>query len=116
MMNNYNVPKTQAVKVIAKYIFENIDTAYKIDNYNNIFEIWFNIFLDADEIKNLCINITTYQDTIRVNIFEQDNIHDYERTIAFLSYKVDQTVDVEYIKGQILHDIFKKINKMYDLM
>lgn len=121
-----NLHPTQVVNILAKYIYKNLDGRQKFKIGMNTCDIYFTVYYQVPEISvypgddisysdiyemNLNINITTYQNSIRINIYE---ISPLETTIGFLKYKLDQFYDIQQLKIQCMNDIKKKVTMRYN--
>ncbi len=123
-------PTNQMVNRLGKFISKHIDGA-KYKQGMNMVDIYFPLYytievsyLDADEgfhlddtsidetYDNLVINlnITTYQNKIRVNVIEMT---EYERTLGFNSYKPELLDDYNVAKEIILSNVIKRVKKAH---
>lgn len=130
-MNDYvrckqDVNLTQLVSRLGKYLYKNIDGAYKIiDLKNNSFDIYMIVLYQipylptkpgkkstSSDIQdmNLKINVTTYADKIRVNITEID---EYENTLVHFVVPSEYLKDMKQSQEYILNRIRKTLNKLY---
>ena len=88
----------QIVNSIGQYLYKHIDTAYSMKKSPNTVDVYFEIAYEllpeyrlnkGDEethVMSININITTYQDKIRVNVIE---VSPEERTLGFDTFKLD---------------------------
>ena len=75
---------TAVVKKLAKYIYDNLDEAYKWTNGPNQCDVYLNVVDEFGEVVGQCdVNITTYGTYIRVNILDMKIT---ERTIGYKRY------------------------------
>lgn len=116
---------SQQVNRIGKYLYRNIDGAFKYKVSSNTFDVYMTLYYQLER-KNqdytrsddyndlheivLDINITTYRNKIRVNVIE---VSPLERTIGYDLYEPDILKDLEYAKGKIFERIDKRIRKAY---
>lgn len=81
------IPASQLVGRIGKYLYKHIDGAFKFKSSSNMYDVWITVlyqipprlvekykltdpkYLDVNEMT-VNINITTYQNKIRVNVIE----------------------------------------------
>ena len=117
---------SQIVNKIGKYLYKNIDSAYKFKTSSNMIDVYMYVYYqlpywdripgkgpeynELHEIK-LDINITTYQNRIRVNIIE---ITEYEKTLGHYVFTPDQLVDMEKAKKAVLKTIVTVLSKVYE--
>jgi len=121
-----NIPTNKKVNQVGKYLYKHIDGAYKIHNSSNMVDVYMSIYYqipmlsrkpggdkeysDLYEMK-LNINITTYQNKIRVNMIE---ISPEERTLGHKVYKPEQLEDVISACNMIMSDVRKRIVKIFE--
>lgn len=86
----------QVINAIGRYLYRHIDTAYNIKKSPNMIDVYFEIAyqllpeyrkVKEDEevhVMSININITTYQNKIRVNVIE---VSPEERTLGFDVFK-----------------------------
>lgn len=81
------IPASQLVGRIGKYLYKHIDGAFKFKSSSNMYDVWITVlyqipprlvekykltdpkYLDVNEMT-VNINITTYQNKLRVNVIE----------------------------------------------
>ena len=110
------------VNSLGKYLYRNIDGAFKFKNSANMFDIWMTLLyaIPSEELQKgqeqdvhemtINLNITTYQNKIRVNSIE---VSPNERTLGCDVYKAERLQDFEEAKEMILNKICKHIHKWY---
>ena len=123
-MNTYQ--PTQIVNILSKYIYNHLDGRYKFKIGMNKCDIYSKVYYQVPEISvdpsqdidysdinemDLNINVTTYQDEIRININE---ISPLETTIGYLKYSIKNFDNISKLKEKCMEDIQKKIMKRYD--
>ena len=123
-MNTYQ--PTQIVNILSKYIYNHLDGRYKFKIGMNKCDIYSKVYYQVPEISvdpsqdidysdinemDLNINVTTYQDAIRININE---ISPLETTIGYLKYSIKNFDNISKLKEKCMEDIQKKIMKRYD--
>ena len=86
----------QIVNSVGRYLYKHIDTAYSIKKSPNMVDVYFEIAYqlfpeyrvsnEDEEVKvmSININVTTYQNKIRVNVIE---VSPEERTLGFDTFK-----------------------------
>lgn len=116
------IPANQMVNKIGKYLKKSIDSCYKYritGNMNDVFcKVYYQKKLELRENpedaqvleKPIDINITTYQNKVRVNIIELDP---KEFTVGYDLYTPDQLQDVVQARNLILHRILVRMEKRY---
>ena len=118
-------PASRLVNKIGKYLYKNIDGAFKYRVASNQYDVYFtllyqvpywdripgrgNEYNDVHEIT-VDINITTYQNKIRVNTIE---VTPQARTLGFDLIKPERLVDLEEAKKLILHKVVNRVQKAY---
>lgn len=120
----------QAVKKIAKHLYKNLSGAYKFTTGSNTCDVYFLLYYEIPKLNKLIgpaenkedynavhemrinLNITTYQNKIRVNLIE---ITPEERTIGFDLYK-PEIIQEDIIKARelIWSRVQKRISKAYE--
>lgn len=113
---------SQFVNRLGKYLYKNIDGAFKFKNSGNMFDVWMTLLyaIPSDELQKgqeqdvhemtINLNITTYQNKVRVNSIE---VSPNERTLGCDVYKAERLEDFEQAKELILNKICKHIHKWY---
>ena len=88
----------QVINAVGRYLYKHIDTAYNIKKSPNMIDVYFEIAyqllpehrkVKEDEeahVMSININITTYQNKIRVNVIE---VSPEERTLGFDTFKLE---------------------------
>lgn len=112
----------QVVNKVGSYLYNHIDGAFKFEKSPNMYDVYFIVLYqipeenrttaEDDEVHELSIdlNITTYQDKIRVNIIVQD---EYEKTIGTKTFSYDKLNDLEKLRQTVLSFVEKKVTKEY---
>lgn len=105
------------VNRIGKYLMKHIDGAYSIKFLSMTCEVlmkmYYQIEGDANTFNEMDfeINITSYQNKIRVNLTE---ITETEKTIAQVILKPEEVEDLNLAKKRILSTLRKAIAKEFD--
>lgn len=116
-----NTPASQQVNKIGSYLYKHLDGAYDISKSQNTCDVKFMIlYQDKEEIKtnpdaelyemHLDLNITTYQNKVRINIIE---ISDYEKTLSFKTYEPEQLENLQYAFNLVMKHIRQTINRVF---
>lgn len=119
-MNKQLTASTQ-VKRIGKYLYKNLDSAYNYKSSSNMFDVYFTLYyqekhptlgIAINDIKemNIDINITTYQNKVRVNVIEMASA---ERTLGYSLYRPEKLDDLPAAMKLIWSSIVKKVEKAY---
>lgn len=124
---NTQIPMSanQQVKQIGKYLYKNIDGAFNSKSGPNMFDIWFTLLYQLPRLQRIPgkgkeyndvhkmtvnINITTYQNKIRVNTIE---VTPQARTLGFDLFTSEQITNLADAKELILDKIRRRIHKAY---
>ena len=115
----------QQVNRVGKYLYKNIDRAFKYKTSSNTCDIYFTLlyqlpldmqepdkgkeYNDVHEIT-VDINITTYQNKIRVNVIEMTP---KQRTLGYDLYEPELLENLESAKSRIFKRVVKKVSKAY---
>lgn len=116
----------QLVNLIRKYLYKGIDGAYKYVQGANMCDVFMVVYFQAPIIPDdpskpitygdvnemtLDINITTYQNKIRVNVIE---LTPQERTIGHKVYAPEEMQDMKVARYTVLQQIIKQLYKAYN--
>lgn len=115
----------QQVNRVGKYLYKNIDGAFKYKTSSNTCDIYFTLlyqlpldmqepdkgkeYNDVHEIT-VDINITTYQNKVRVNVIEMTPM---QRTLGYDLYEPYVLENLENAKKRIFNKIIKRVSKAY---
>lgn len=123
--SNVKLPANQQVNKIGKYIYNNLDGAFKFKTSSNTCDVYFTLLYQLplesrDESKGkeyndvheitVDANITTYQNKIRVNVIEMTPM---QRTLGYDLYEPSILEDLEKAKKRIISKVIKKVSKAY---
>lgn len=105
----------QQVNRVGKYIYKNLDGAFKFKTSSNMCDVYITLLYEvpgSNDVKEMTLdlNITTYQNKLRVNIIE---LTPQERTIGYDLYLPERLEDLEDAKKMILQKAIKRISKAY---
>lgn len=123
--SNMKLSSNQQVNRVGKYLYNNIDGAFKYKTSSNMCDVFFTLlyqlpldmqepdkgeeYNDVHEIT-VDINITTYQNKVRVNVIEMTPMH---RTLGYDLYEPYVLEDLENAKKRIFNKIIKRVSKAY---
>ena len=117
------MPANQQVKRIGQYLYRHIDGAYDYRSGPNYFDVYFILLYELKpELRKpdqeypvqemgINLNITTYQNKIRINITE---ITPQERTIGSDVYSPEKVQDLTKAYSLIMGKIYRRICRAYD--
>lgn len=121
--NQQVLPASKQVKRIGQYLYKHIDGAYDFKSSSNNYDVYFLLLYElkkelrepgkdypVEEMK-ININVTTYQNKVRINIIE---ITPKERTIGFDLYAPEKVQDLPKAYPVIMEKIYKRIYKAYE--
>ena len=115
----------QQVNRVGKYLYKNLDGAFKIKNSSNTCDVYTTVLYQIPYLQQipgrgkeyndvhemtLNLNITTYQNKVRINIIEMDP---NERTIGYDLYKPEVLEDLDFACKLIFKKVCKRISKAY---
>lgn len=115
----------QYVNKVGRYLYEHLDGAFKVDKSPNMYDIWLTLLyqipseyltesekedVDVQELT-INLNVTTYDDKLRVNIIVED---EYEKTIGTKTFSFAKLDNLEWLRLEILKFIRKKLEKEYE--
>lgn len=106
----------QIVNRIGKYLKKNIDGAFKITfkpmSCEVVMRMYYQLEGDPETFNEMDfeINITSYQNKVRVNLTE---ITELEKTIGQIILKEDEVNDLNLAKKRILQTLKRAIAKEY---
>lgn len=110
MMTPSNTSKL--VNSLGAFLYQKIDGAYKLTKTSNTSDVYLKIsyYDESPKTLGININITTYQDKIRINTIEMS---DSQKTLGHDVYTPEQLTDLEYVKSDILSKLQKRLAKNY---
>lgn len=116
----------QIVNKLGSYMYKNLSGAIKKQNSGNMCDIYFLIYYQVPLNKRdhrisedyndmhemtLNLNITTYQEKIRVNILE---VSPDELTLGCKTFKYDCVNDLEKFKNDVMKYVEKRVSNVYE--
>ena len=115
------MPASKMVNKLGKYLYKHLDGAYQFKTSGNMYDVYFTLLYQlkpefggkVNDVKEMTvnINITTYQNKIRVNVIE---ITPEERTIGYDLFTPDKLQNLEEAKDLIFNRVVKRISKAYE--
>lgn len=124
--NNQGLSPAQQVNRVGKYLYKNLDGAFKIEFSPNMCDVYVTLlyqlpYLDRIPGKGreyndvhemtLNLNITTYQNKLRVNVIEMT---DEERTLGHDTYSPEKLINLSDAKDLIFNKVVKRVSKAYE--
>lgn len=115
------IPASTQVKRIGKYLFKHLDTAYKQVSGSNMYDVYFILYYqkrhptlgiainDVMEMQ-ININITTYQNKIRVDTIE---VTPEARTLGFDLIPPTKCEDLPSAMDLIYKKVTTRVSKAY---
>ena len=113
--NQQVLPASKQVNRVGKYLYKAFK-GIKYTTSSNMYDVYITL-LYAEPVSNdvqemiLDINITTYQNKIRVNIIE---VTPKERTIGFDLYTSEEMMNLQEASKKIYQKILKRVSKAYE--
>lgn len=119
------MPAGQMVNKIGNYLYKHIDSAFRFQKGANTYDVWFYLYYQIPYLQQIPekgneynsmhemvinLNITTYQNKIRVNTIE---CNPEEMTLGYDLYKPEQLVDIDSMRNIILQKVIKHVEKRY---
>ena len=121
-----NLSANQQVNRVGNYLYKHLDGAFKYKKASNQYDVYVTLlyqipyfqripgkgkeYNDVHEMT-LDINLTTYQNKLRVNVIEMT---DEEYTLGYKLYRPEQLVDLENAMKLIWRDVVKRVSKVYE--
>ena len=113
--NQQVLPASKQVNRVGKYLYK----AFKGIKYTtspNMYDVYITLLYaepGSNDVQEMIlnINITTYQNKIRVNIIE---VTPKERTIGFDLYTSEEMMNLQEASKKIYQKILKRVSKAYE--
>lgn len=107
------MPAGQLINTLGKYLYKNIDTSYNFRKSPNTFEVYFYFYTKTDkdvkpQRREITINLTTYQNKVRVNTIVFDPS---ERTLGCDVFKPEDLQNLEASKEKILKKVLMRLKR-----
>lgn len=120
-------PVGQLINKVGQYLYKNIDSAYKGVRSSNMYDVYFFVYYqlpreqqipgkqaegynDMHEM-HININLTTYQNKIRVNLTE---ISPEEWTFGQIILPPEKLQDMPTVRDLIYNKVIQKLEKHYE--
>lgn len=118
--NQNNLPASTQVNRVGKYLYNHLDGAYKYTKSPNMYDIYVTLLYQlkpeygggVNEVEEMTINIniTTYQNKVRVNTIEMTPM---ERTLGYDIMKPEEMIDLQKAMEIIKWKVGNRIRKAY---
>lgn len=110
----------QYVNIISNYLYRHIDTSYDQKHSANMSDVYFQVYYqmihsddtldDNLQTMDIDLNITTYQDKIRINVLE---ITPDEFTLGMKTFTYKSDTDLNKLLQDTLAYVDKRLHKCY---
>lgn len=114
------IPASQQVNRVGKYLYKHLDGAYKYVKSGNMYDVYCTLLYQlkpecggkVNDVQEMTINIniTTYQNKIRINTIEMTP---EERTLGYDTMKPEEMIDLKQAMEIIIWKVGNKIRKAY---
>lgn len=114
------IPASLQVNRVGKYLYKHLDGAYKYEKSSNMYDVYVTLLYqlkpecggEVNDVQEMTINIniTTYQNKIRINTIEMTPM---ERTLGFDLMKPEDMMDLQKAKEIIIWIVGNRIRKAY---
>lgn len=119
------VPASSLVNKIGKYLYKNLDGAFKFTTTSNMCDVWVTLLYQLPYLQQvpgrgkeyndvhemvLDINITTYQNKIRVNVLE---VTPENKTLGHDVFPPENLVNLSSAKKQIFERVMYRVCRAY---
>lgn len=125
--NGTQLQASQQVNRLGKYLYKNLDGAFKIKNTSNTCDVYVTVLYQIPveflkkygitedkymEVHEMTVNIsiTTYQNKVRINVIEMTK---GEKTIGFDLYPPESLIDLEKSAKKVFDKVCKRISKEF---
>ncbi|MCM1226120.1 MAG: hypothetical protein NC320_01685 [Clostridium sp.] len=115
-----NMSASQQVNRLGKYLYKHLDGAYKYMKSGNMYDVYCTLLYQlkpecggkVNDVQEMTINIniTTYQNKIRINTIEMTP---EERTLGYDTMKPEEMSDLKQAMEIIIWKVGNKIRKAY---
>lgn len=114
--NLQKIPANLMVNKLGKYLYKHIDGAFRYKTSSNTSDVYMTLLYqeqgsDVVEEMTLDLNLTTYQNKVRVNILE---VTPNERTIGYDLYPPEKLEDLNEAYKLVFNKVVKRISKAYE--
>ncbi len=114
------MPVSQQVNRVGKYLYNHLDGAYKYVKSGNMYDVYCTLLYElkaefggtVNDVQEMTINIniTTYQNKIRINTIE---VTPEERTLGSDIMKPEELTDIKQAMEIIIWKVGNRIRKAY---
>lgn len=114
------IPASQQVNRVGKYLYNQLDGAYKYVKSGNMYDVYCTLLYELkaefggipNDVQEMTINIniTTYQNKLRINTIEMTP---QERTLGFDIMKPEELADLKQAMEIIIWKVGNRIRKAY---
>lgn len=118
--NQPQMPASQQVNRVGKYLYKHLDGAYDYKKSGNMYDVYCTLLYqlkpefggEVNDVKEMTIdiNITTYQNKLRINTIEMTP---KERTLGFDLVKPEDLIDLQKAMEIIIWKVGNRIRKAY---
>lgn len=118
--NQPQMPASQQVNRVGKYLYKHLDGAYDYKKSGNMYDVYCTLLYqlkpefggEVNDVKEMTIdiNITTYQNKLRINTIEMTP---KERTLGFDLMKPEELIDLQKAMEIIIWKVGNRIRKAY---
>ena len=115
-----NIPASLQVNRAGKFLYKHLDGAYKYEKSSNMYDVYVTLLYqlkpecssEVNDVQEMTINIniTTYQNKIRINTIEMTPM---ERTLGFDLMKPEEMIDLKTAMEIIKWKVGNRIRKAY---
>lgn len=123
--NNKKLQPGQQVNKVGQYLYKNIDGAFKIEKTGNMCDVYFMILYEIPKLQrrfghpedrkmhemHINLNITTYQNKIRVNVIE---VSPEDKTLGSYVFSPEVMEDLPNAEKLIYDKVVKRVSKVYE--
>lgn len=118
-------PVNQIVNIVGKYLYNTVDSAYKIKNTTNTCDVYMKVYYQIPQLSTrpgrtktysdiyemgINISLTTYQNKLRMNLIVMDP---EEETLNFTVWAPEKLINLEEAKKKILTKVEKTLTKYF---
>ncbi|MCM1222050.1 MAG: hypothetical protein NC548_47030 [Lachnospiraceae bacterium] len=114
------LPASKQVNRVGKYLYKHLDGAFRYAADRNMYDVYVTLLYqlkpecggETNDVREMTINIniTTYQNKIRINTIEMNPV---ERTLGFDLMKPEEMMDLEKAQKIIIWKVGNRIRKAY---
>lgn len=116
----------QWVNKVGQYMYKNLDGAFKFSKSGNVFDVYITLLYQIPYLQQipgkgkeyndvhemvLDLNITTYQNKLRINVIEAD---ENERTLGHFTLSEEQLQSLEEVKKTVYNKVVQIVSKAYE--